>query len=140
MKKHVLHAAILAVIFCLPNVAAAQLSVMKDPDGKVKQIKVAFTRQLTAEDLRSIRNELQQQHNIILTINSETFDAQGKLQSIKFAVDCKDGFNGSASTEKVKSAPKFGFVRDYRSNAASAFSIGAIGGKQKNGKKAKSKS
>jgi hypothetical protein len=49
------------------------------------------------------------------------FDQNGKLRSIDFFADFKDGFSGGANQDNLTNQSHFGFYRDYSKQAPSPF-------------------
>ncbi|MBK9336684.1 MAG: hypothetical protein IPM98_08835 [Lewinellaceae bacterium] len=92
---------------------------------RVPKIETYFVHNHTKTDLMNIREELSSM-NITLEYTHIAFDADGRLTELAFEVDCKDGFKGSAKSDAVPSDLSFGFVRDYRKDATSAFSVGNL--------------
>jgi hypothetical protein len=89
------------------------------------KVKVVFNRQLEFNDLVKIKSDLSQK-NIVLNYKKLHFDDNGKLESIDFYVDCKDGFSGSASEDNLTNQSRFGFVRDYSASAKIPFETGNL--------------
>lgn len=92
-----------------------------------RRMEVLFSNTHTKTDLMNIKAELGAQ-KILLEYTHTAFDANGRLTEIAFTVDFRDGFKGSASTDKVPAADegKFGFFRDTRAGAKTPFGTGAI--------------
>src|SRR5687768_4220565 len=89
------------------------------------KVEVVFNRQLNFNDLVKIKMEIADK-GILLDYKRMEFDNNGKLKSISFKVDCKDGFSGSASSEELSNDSRFGFYRDYSKDAASPFGTGGL--------------
>jgi hypothetical protein len=97
---------------------------------RVPKIEAFFVHNHTKTDLMNIKAELSSM-NISLEYTHMAFDADGRLTELAFDVDCKDGFKGSAKSDAVPSDLSFGFIRDYRKTATSAFSVGNLTGSVK---------
>ena len=89
------------------------------------KIEVVFNRQLDFNDLVKIKLDLSQK-GIVINYKSLAFDENGKLKSIDFYVDCKDGFSGGASENNLSNQSRFGFYRDYTKDAKSPFGTGGL--------------
>jgi len=92
------------------------------------RIQVAFTNEMTFENLIAIKNDL---NHIGITINYKklAFDEKNQLSSIKGEVDCNDGFKGRFSIDDLASVNKekrVGFYRDYSDNSDSSFGTGVL--------------
>lgn len=96
---------------------------------RVPKIEVYFQRNHTQQDLNNIKEELAVM-GIEIEYENVEFDQKGRLSSLGIRVNCKDGFSGSANTSQVPEDLSFGFVRDYRADAAKPFAIGFIAGKK----------
>ena len=92
-----------------------------------RRVEAYFSNTHTQSDLMNIKAELGAQ-KILLDYTHTAFDADGRLTELAFTVDCQDGFKGNASTKHVPSAgePKFGFFRDPRPGAVTAFQAGEV--------------
>ena len=89
------------------------------------RLEVTFNRQMTFEDLSEIKDQLAKK-DILIEYKSLEFDENGGLSSLKFDVDCKDGFKGGASNNRIYNDTKWGFFRDYSENSTSPFGTGTI--------------
>lgn len=89
------------------------------------KVEVVFNRQLDFNDIVKIKLDLSQR-GIVINYKSLAFDDNGKLKSIDFYVDCKDGFSGGASKNNLLNQSRFGFYRDYSKNAKSPFGTGGL--------------
>lgn len=89
------------------------------------RIEVVFSGKLTLKDLMKIQSDLRKK-NIELRYTRLEFTDEGKLQFIKFKVDCGDGFRGEASSGKLLNDTKFGFYRDYEHNQTDPFGTGRL--------------
>lgn len=92
----------------------------------VPKVEVFFQRYHTKTDLKNIQEELKSM-KIVIEYTQMAFNADGRLTELEFTVDCQDGFMGSAKSDNIPSDLSFGFIRDYRDGAASAFLVGNIG-------------
>lgn len=90
-----------------------------------ERIEVVFTTDLKYDDLAKIKNDLFEK-GLILEYLSLEFDKNKKLKKIKFFVDCKDGYSGSACTTHLSKEKKFGFYRDYTENSRIHFFAGSL--------------
>jgi hypothetical protein len=88
------------------------------------RIEVLFSRAMDFADLVKIRTELAQK-GIALDYRKLEFDAEGKLLEIHFAVNCGDGFSGSAQ-RRLTYDSRFGFFRDYAKEARTPFGTGNL--------------
>lgn len=89
------------------------------------KIEVVFNRQLDFNDIVKIKLDLSQK-GIVINYKSLIFDENGKLKSIDFYVDCKDGFKGGSNTNRLSNKIRFGFYRDYSKDAESPFGTGGF--------------
>jgi hypothetical protein len=89
------------------------------------KIEVVFNRQLDFNDIVKIKLDLSQK-GIVINYKSLAFDENGKLKSIDFFVDCKDGFSGEAYDNNLLNQSHFGFYRDYSKDAKSPFGTGGL--------------
>jgi hypothetical protein len=92
---------------------------------RVPKVEVFFQQYHTKDILMNIQAEMAAM-DIILEYTHMAFDAEGRLKELKFTVDCKDGFKGSAATDNIPKDQSFGFVRDYRQDAQYAFEVGSL--------------
>ena len=97
----------------------------KNQFGEKSKIEVVFNRQLDFNDIVKIKLDLSQK-GIVINYKSLAFDENGKLKSIDFYVDCKDGFSGGASENNLSNQSRFGFYRDYTKDAKSPFGTGGL--------------
>ncbi|WP_299837899.1 N-acetylmuramoyl-L-alanine amidase [uncultured Tenacibaculum sp.] len=92
----------------------------------IEPVKVAFTNELTFDELITIKNNLKNK-GITIDYKQLTFDDNNKLSAIGCFVDCNDGFNGYFFADNLNSKKKkFGFYRDYDLNAKSPFGTGIL--------------
>jgi N-acetylmuramoyl-L-alanine amidase len=90
-----------------------------------KKIEMVFDESMNLAALEKIREGFKK-GNINLTYNKLEFDPHsGKLIFIQFAVDCNDGFKGSASLS-LSNDKRIGFYRNYDPTAESPFGVGEI--------------
>ncbi len=118
---------ILTILLTLVSVMSCNAQIQRDVRSK-RSIEVIFNNKLNAKDLDNIRHELWQ-YGIILNYDSREFDKKDRLMSLKFNVDCKDGFSGSAEKSGLTKDSRFGFFRDYFADATyakPAFGTGEI--------------
>jgi len=92
---------------------------------RVPKVEVFFQQYHNKEILMNIKAEMASM-NILLDYTHMAFDAEGRLKELSFTVDCKDGFKGSAASDNIPKDQSFGFVRDYRKDAQSAFVAGSL--------------
>lgn len=98
---------------------------VKNNKGKIQ---VAFTNNLTLEELINIKKDLDE-CGITANYKSLEFDENNKLQSIKCDIYCNDGPKGSFDIDNLNSINKntrVGFYRDYSKNPKSEFGIGVL--------------
>jgi hypothetical protein len=98
------------------------------PHRKIKEQKdnvlVVFTSKMKFEDLARIKTDMNSKGISLDYLNLE-FGESGELAFIKFRVEFKDGFKGSAS-KKLYSEDNFGFSRDYSENSPKPFACGNL--------------
>lgn len=115
--------------FLLIGLLSLSISGFKTDDNKLieenSSVKVVFNRQLEFNDLAKIKSDLSKK-NIVLNYKKLQFDDNGKLMSIDFNVDCKDGFSGSASEDNLTNQSRFGFFRNYSKDATVPFEVGVL--------------
>jgi len=93
-------------------------------------IQASFNSTMTMEDLNSVKDKLHDA-GIDIHYNYATFKRSGRLSSLSFVVDCKDGYKGSASQKFILRNSQFGFFRDSRENAKIYFKVGSLKKKSK---------
>ncbi|WP_442267363.1 N-acetylmuramoyl-L-alanine amidase [Tenacibaculum sp. ZS6-P6] len=91
----------------------------------ITPVKIAFTNDLTFEDLTQIKKDLLDK-GITVEYKKIEFDKNNKLQAIGCFVDCNDGFNGYFFTNYLNGSRKYGFYRDYDINSSSPFGTGSL--------------
>ena len=97
----------------------------KMPSDEKATIQVIFNRQLDFNDIVKVKLDLSEK-SIVINFNKLEFDKSGKLKSIDFSVDCKDGFSGSGSESNLTNQSRFGFYRNYSKDATSPFGTGNL--------------
>ncbi|SNR14771.1 N-acetylmuramoyl-L-alanine amidase [Tenacibaculum jejuense] len=119
-------------IFLFSNKSNAQTSKKIEPKLKITSeseliipVKIAFTNDLTLDDLTQIKKDLLNK-GIIVDYKKLEFDKNNKLQAIGCFVDCNDGFNGYFFTNNLNGNRKYGFYRDYDINSPSPFGTGTL--------------
>ncbi len=95
------------------------------PSNDKTKVEVVFNRQLEFNDIVKIKLDLSQK-GIVINYRTLAFDENGKLKSINFFVDCKDGFSGGASGSNLTNQSRIGFYRDYSKDASSPFGTGGM--------------
>ena len=108
-------------MFCVSASSFKPINAPKDPT----RIQVIFNCQLEFNDLVKIKLDLSQK-GITIDYKMVAFDKYGKLKSIDFFVDCRDGFSGSANEANLSNQSRIGFYRDYSKDAKSPFGTGVI--------------
>lgn len=114
MKKSI-QVVLLVICVTLVSVFHATAQILSDL-RRENRIEVIFNNKLDAKEVENIRNDLFQ-YGIILKYDYLDFDNKGKLVSIRFNVDCKDGFSGSTERTGLTKDSRFGFFRDYAADA-----------------------
>ncbi len=92
------------------------------------RIQIAFTNELTFEDLISIKKDLKDKDITIDYIKIE-FDKKNKLLALDCEVNCNDGYKGSFSINNLNSSNKekrIGFYRDYSKKTKKPFGTGFL--------------
>lgn len=92
---------------------------------KKSNIEVVFNRHLEFNDLVRIKQGLSQK-GISIDYKKLSFDNSGKLRSITFFVDCKDGFSGGTEAYNLTNQSQVGFYRDYTKDTSSPFGTRSI--------------
>ena len=113
-----------ALLFCLPYCSIANNNENR-PFGDENRVQVIFNRTLDFNAIVKIKLDLSEK-GIVLTYKSLEFDETGKLKSIEFEVNCKDGFSGSAGMKNLTNQSRLGFYRDYSKNVVTPFKVGTI--------------
>ncbi len=119
-----LFSVLLLVTFFLSSSSFTNNSDKNRPIEKSK-IEVEFNRQLDFNYIVKIKLDLSQKE-IVINYKSLAFNENGKLKSIDFYVDCKDGFSGGAYENNLLNQSRFGFYRDYSKDAKSHFGTGDL--------------
>jgi hypothetical protein len=94
------------------------------PKTGKERIEIAFNASTGFTELVMIKSYCEEK-GITLNYKKIEYDEEGKLKSISFKVDCRDGFSGAASSQMM-SKTKFGFYRDYNPEATSPFGCGPL--------------
>lgn len=79
----------IVIAFIIPIVSFRDSKELTKDDTKIE---ILFTRKLDFNDIVKIKLDLSQK-GIVLNYKALGFDKEGKLKSISFFVDCKDGFS-----------------------------------------------
>jgi len=113
------------------------VSIIYDADAQIKvydsehrRVEVVFNSTQTQRDLDQFQQTMIE-YGIVLKYDSVAFDQKGRLESIEFSVDCRDGFSGGAKTTGLRKDSRFGFFRDYTADATVsmvAFAAGDLDG------------
>lgn len=112
------------ILFLLPfAIAFNSFSQISNQDPK--KVEILFNGKMTKSDLSKIKSSLEKQ-NIQLNFVKTEFDKEGHLTSLKFSVDCNDGFKGDASNSDFSKSKRFGFFRNYDKKAKVPFGVGFI--------------
>ncbi len=83
-------------------------------------------RTTTIEQLREFKTRLWKEKKITLDINRCEVNDENQIDELEFAVDCHDGFKGSAVSTLHTRRTKVGFYRSYIPQANTPFAIGKI--------------
>lgn len=102
--------------FFIASIAPDAYAQMQVYDSDQRRVEVCFNSTLTQKDIDKFQQTMFM-YGIVLSYDTVTFDRKGRLESIGFTVDCKDGFTGGARTESLKKKSRFGFFRDYAADA-----------------------
>jgi len=95
-------------------------SFNKNPEGKKSKIEFYFNKNTGFSELILIKIECEKKYGIELNYKKIEYNDAGQLVSIAFKVDCRDGFSGGASSDKLLEDKNPGFYRDYN-NTESPF-------------------
>lgn len=114
-----------ALLFATPANATQDPITIKE--GEL--IEIHFNSQFTADDLEDIKKRLAA-INISIEYPEVEFNKKGKLKSLKFKVDCNDGFKGSAWSPRISKRMNVYFYRDYI-NEKSPFGTGVSNKKKR---------
>jgi N-acetylmuramoyl-L-alanine amidase len=109
-----------------PPVINSDTVIFTPPVIIKNKVEIVFDPSMTLAVLEKLRAGLKKE-KIDLNFEKLGFNpVDGKLNFIKFHVDCQDGFKGSAEYP-ISNNKKVGFYRDYDSKAKSSFGIGILG-------------
>ena len=97
-----------------------------NPKEEKENIRIVFNSSQTKKALIELKKNLKKIHNIDLNYQALDFSRQGNLISIKFVVDCNDGFAGTGATSDLAKSENFGFERNYSNNASAKFKTGFL--------------
>lgn len=100
-------------------------SMSQHSNSENNYIEVVFSRQLDFNDLVKIKLDMANK-GAVLNYKTLAFDENGKLKSIDFSIDFKDGFSGSAWEDQLTNQSRFGFFRNYDKDVASPFGTGKL--------------
>ena len=90
-------------------------------------VKLSIGSAATEDELATIKQQLKEEKNIDIDFSDSEFTARGKIKKLSFKVDCNDGFNGKAvNWSKNLDRNEVGFIRDYKTDTATPFSIGKL--------------
>ena len=90
---------------------------------RIDYVSVRYDKNSTLEELQKDQKWLKEEKNIDLVYSNVNFN-NGVMTSLTIAVDCNDGFNGTASTSNDDGINPIGFWRDYKPDSQSPFGIG----------------
>lgn len=114
--------------FILFSIIIISFGFTVSPHRKIEEqqdnVLVVFNNKLKFEDLARIKTDMNLKGVSLDYLNLE-FGESGELAFIKFKVEFKDGFKGSAS-KKIYSKDNFGFCRDYSENSPKPFACGNL--------------
>ena len=113
----------LIVASCLIFSAILIFGFNEKPEGKKSRVEFYFNKETGFVELVMIKRECEK-HGIVLNYKKIEYNDAGQLKSLAFKVDCRDGFSGGASSDKLLEDKKPGFYRDY-DNTESPF--GTVG-------------
>lgn len=83
-----------------------------------------MTENTTEKELEEIAKEFKESKDIIIDFSKSTFNNKGQIRRLDIAVNCNDGYNGSAKLSGlILNVKNFGFTRDFTSNT---FFIGSM--------------
>ena len=88
------------------------------PKEEKQNVKVTFKSSQNKKALTDIKRNLKKVYNIDLNYQALQFSKKGALLSIKFEVNCNDGFSGTGAAGDLKDIEDFGFERNYSGTAA----------------------
>jgi hypothetical protein len=109
-----------------PPVINSDTVIFTPPVIIKNKVEIVFDPSMTLAELEKIKTGLRKE-KIYLNFEKLAFNpVDGKLNFIKFHVDCQDGFKGSAEYP-ISNNKKVGFYRNYDSKAKSSFGIGILG-------------
>lgn len=87
-----------------------------------ENVKILFNKNTGFFELIKIKEFCEARH-IALNYTKIEYNDNGQLISLKFNVDCNDGFKGSGYTDNLLNRKQFGFYRDYSESSTSKFGI-----------------
>jgi len=91
------------------------------------EVSLMVTSKTTEEELNDIAEEFRKKKNIEIDFEESTFKGNGKIKQLELKVNCNDGHAGSASfnVSELRLRPA-GFIRNYKANGKTPFTIGSI--------------
>ncbi|RTY76029.1 hypothetical protein [Flavobacterium sp. LS1R10] len=107
------------------------LSCSKESETKYatdsEKVFLIITENTTEKELTKIASEFKTEKDIIIDFSKTKFSKNGKIKTLNLAVDCNDGFKGTAtSSEVILKSKNSGFSRDYAVNSKVSFIIGGM--------------
>jgi len=94
-------------------------------DITTERVKLSVNRHTTSQELEQFKRELWEKKGIRLDILTVQYGLTGKINFLKIAVDCNDGFKGEASSTFLNDSHQIGFYRSYDDDE-NPFEIGSI--------------
>jgi hypothetical protein len=94
-------------------------------DISAERVRLSVNRNTTSQELEQFKTDLWEKKAIRLHIVTVRYGLTGKINFLKIAVDCNDGFKGEASSTFLNDSHQIGFYRSY-DDSENPFEIGSI--------------
>jgi hypothetical protein len=94
-------------------------------DITADRVRLTVDRHTTSQELQKFKSDLWEKKKIRLDIVSVRYSLSGKINFLKIAIDCNDGFKGEASSTFLNDSHRIGFYRHY-DDTENPFEIGSI--------------
>jgi hypothetical protein len=94
-------------------------------DITADHVRLSVNGHTTSQEMEQFKRELWDKKGIRLHVVAVQYGLTGKINFLKIAVDCNDGFKGEASSTFLDDSHQIGFYRSY-DDSENPFEIGSI--------------